>query len=134
MTENKNYGICYVEGEDGCLYPDLHLEQKTHYDIGKYGLIIGEHIVVHNRYDYISMLNVGIWNQYLHDVDVKCQQMEEELVKEMMKKEGVTEALKRMDQMEWIRRVNLVRLGVEREVMKLLCNRTNRNSLFLFLI
>ena len=58
----------------------------------------------------------------------------EELVKEMMKKEGVTEALKRMDQMEWIRRVNLVRLGVEREVMKLLCNRTNRNSLFLFLI
>lgn len=119
MTENKDYGICYVEGEGGCLYPDLHLEQKTHYDIGKYGLIIGEYTLVHNRHDYISMLNDGTWNQYLNDLDVKCQQMEEELVKEMMKKEGVTEELKMMGQMEWIRRVNLIRVGVEREVVEI---------------
>lgn len=116
-TENKDYGICYVEGEDGCLYPDLHLEQKTHYDIGKYGLIIGEYILVHNRYDYISMLNDGIWNQHLHDVDVKCQQMEEELIKEMTKKEGVTEELKRTNPMEWVKRVNMIRMSVEREVV-----------------
>lgn len=118
MTENKDYGICYVEGEDGCLYPDLYLEQKTHYDIGKYGLIIGEYILVHNRYEYISMLNDGIWNQYLHEVDVKCQQMVEKLVREMMKEQGVTEALKRTNPMEWVRRVNMMRMSVEREVAK----------------
>lgn len=118
MTENKDYGINYIQGEDGCLYPDLHLEQKTHYDIGKYGLIIGEYILVHNRHDYISMLNDGIWNQYLHEVDVKCQQMEEELVKEMMKKEGVTEESKRTNPMEWVKRVNMIWMSVEREVVK----------------
>ena len=73
--------------------------------------------MVHNRYDYISMLNDGTWNQYLHEVDVKCQKMEEELVKEMMKKEGVTEELKRTNPMEWVKRVNMIRMSVKREVV-----------------
>ena len=51
-------------------------------------------------------------------MDVKCQQMEEELVKEMTKKEGVTEELKRTNPMEWVKRVNMIRMSVEREVVQ----------------
>lgn len=34
---------------------------------------------------------------------------EERLVKQMMEKDGITEELKRTDQMEWLRRVNNIR-------------------------
>lgn len=42
MVEN---GITYHLSEDGCYYPQLSLEQKTDYVIGKYGIMRGEYMM-----------------------------------------------------------------------------------------
>lgn len=116
MKEDNKYGINYVMGEDGCWYPDLSLEQETHYDIGKYRLMAGEYVMEHNRHLYITKVNDGTWNQYLHDVEVAYWRLEDELLVDAMKVAGVTEELKCRDAMEWVSRMSVVRMEVVREM------------------
>ena len=111
-------GITYHLAEDGCYYPQLSLEQKTDYVIGKYGIMRGEYLMKYRRHEYLKMLMDGIWNQYLHDVDEECHREVELAAKRIMEKEGVTEQLKKENPMEWVRRVNGIKARVEEEVVK----------------
>lgn len=63
------------------------------------------------------MLMNGTWNQRLHEVDEECHREVELAVKQIMKKEGVTEKLKAENPIEWVRRVNGIRNRVELEVV-----------------
>lgn len=110
-------GITYRLAEDGCYYPQLSLEQKTDYAIGKYGIMRGEYLMRYRRHEYLKMLMDGTWNQYLHDVDEECHKEVELAVKRIMEKEGVTEQLKKENPMEWVRRVNGIKARVE-EIVK----------------
>ena len=51
----------------------------------------------------------GTIEQYLQDVDRDAEEMFSQLVKQLAKRDGITEALKAADQMEWVRRMNIVR-------------------------
>ena len=106
-------GITYCLAEDGCYYPQLSLEQKTDYAIGKYGIMRGEYMMKYRRHEYLKMLMDGAWNQYLHDVDEECHREVELAVKRIMEKEGVTEQLKKENPMKWVRRVNGIKARVE---------------------
>ena len=110
-------GITYHLAEDGCYYPQLSLEQKTDYAIGKYGIMRGEYLMRYRRHEYLKMLMDGTWNQYLHDVDEECHREMEQAVKRIMEKEGVTEQMKKENPMEWMRRVNGIKARVE-EIVK----------------
>lgn len=110
-------GITYRLAENGCYYPQLGLEQKTDYVIGKYGIIRGEYMMKCQRYEYLKLLMDGTWNQYLHDVDEECHREVELAVKRIMEKEGVTEQLKSENPMEWVRRVNGIKVRVEEEIV-----------------
>lgn len=110
-------GITYHLSEDGCYYPQLSLEQKTDYVIGKYGIMCGEYMMECQRHEYLKMLIDGTWNQYLYDVDEGCHREVELAVKRIMEKEDVTEQLKKENPMEWVRRVNGIKARVE-EVMR----------------
>lgn len=114
IVENE---IAYRLAEDGCYYPQLNLEQKTDYVIGKYGILRGEYVMKYRRHDYLKMLMDGTWNQYLHDVDEECHREVELAVKRIMEKEGVTEQLKKENPMEWVRRVNGFRRGWRKKVL-----------------
>ena len=48
-------------------------------------------------------------NRYLADIDRQAEEMFLRLVKQMAEVEGVTEALKAADQMEWVSRINNIR-------------------------
>ena len=48
-------------------------------------------------------------NAYLADIDRQAEEMFLRLVKQMAEVEGVTEALKAADQMEWVSRINNIR-------------------------
>lgn len=123
MIENQSekviveYGITYRLAENGCYYPELGLKQKTDYVIGKYGIIRGEYMMKCQRYEYLKLLMDGTWNQYLHDVDEECHREAELAVKRIMEKEGVTEQLKSENPMEWVRRVNGIKVRVEEEIV-----------------
>lgn len=110
-------GITYHLAEDGCYYPQLSLEQKTDYVIGKYGIIRGEYMIKYRRHEYLKMLMAGTWNQHLHDVDEECHREVELAVKRIMEKEGVTEQLKKEKLLEWVGRVNGIKVRVE-EIVK----------------
>ena len=111
-------GITYRLAEDGCYYPQLSLEQKTDYAIGKYGIMRGEYMMKYRRHEYLKMLMDGTWNQYLHDMDEECHKEVELAVKRIMEKEGVMEQLKKENPMEWVQRVNGIKMSVEEEVVK----------------
>lgn len=110
-------GIIYRLAEDGCYYPQLSLEQKTDYTIGKYGIMRGEYMMKYRRHEYLKMLMDGTWNQYLHDVDEECHREVELAVKRIMEKEGVTEQLKKENPMEWVRRANGIKARVEEAIV-----------------
>ena len=103
--------------ENGCYYPQLSLEQKTDYVIGKYGIMRGEYIMKYQRHKYLKMLMDGTWNQHLHDVDEECHREVELAAKHIMEKESVTGKLKRENPMEWVRRVNGIKAGVEEQIV-----------------
>ena len=114
-------GLVYHLAEDGFYYPDLTFEQETDYPIGKYGLIRAEYMWEHRAHEYRMMLQDGTWNRYLHEVDEECHREVEQAVGQIMEKEGVDERLKAENPLEWVRRVNGIKMCVETEVKRRLC-------------
>ena len=55
---------------------------------------------------------------HLEEIDTACQEQLEVMEKDMMTQEGVTEALKAADQMEWVRRCNSIRSRAEEVVWR----------------
>lgn len=116
-------GITYHLAEDGCYYPQLSLEQKTDYMLGKYGIMRGEYMMKYQRSEYLKMLLDGTWNQYLHEADEECHREVELAVKRVMEKEGVTEQLKNENSLGWVRRVNGMKIRIDEIIVnKLLQN------------
>ena len=60
----------------------------------------------------------GTLEQYLTDLDRDAQDMFDLLMKQYTEIEGVTEHLKVMNQMEWVRRINNIRCRVTEIVCK----------------
>ena len=54
---------------------------------------------------------------YLKEVNQEAAEMLETLILQYAKAEGVTEALKRANQLEWVRRMNSIRNRVEEFVL-----------------
>lgn len=113
-------GIVYRLGEHDLYYPDLSLEQKTDYPIGKYGIIRGEYMLKYQRYLYLKMVMDGIWNEYLHEIDEACHKEVELAVERIKKKEGVIKRLKAVNPLKWVGRVNGIRAGVQEEIISYL--------------
>ena len=89
---------------------------------------IGVYGQMHYRYlkeNKPSVVNVmrmkGTLRQYLEEVNQNAEEMLARMESEMAKSEGVTEALKQQDQMEWVTRKNNIRVRameiVQREVI-----------------
>ena len=60
----------------------------------------------HRKVLYTNRLTSGKLNGYLSDLDKQAEDMFSRLVKQMAEREGVTEALKAENQMEWARQMN----------------------------
>ncbi len=60
----------------------------------------------------------GELNSYLQDVNEQADEMNFQLVREIAKREGVTEKLKAEDQMAWVGAMNNIRDRVREIIMK----------------
>ena len=54
--------------------------------------------------------------EHLNDVDLRARELEEKLIKDFAKQEGITEELKANDMMLWVRLMNNIRNRV-REIV-----------------
>ncbi len=63
------------------------------------------------------MMTDGTLMKHLAEIDRSCNDRLEIIEMAMMKQEGVTEALKASDQMEWVRRRNSIRNRAEEVIL-----------------
>ena len=100
------------------LLPDLKLENKERFNIGKYGLLKLEYLKNNKRGLYTELLMKDKLNKYLHDIDIILMEKEQSLIKELTEKENITEKLKSNNQMLWIGKMNNIKNRVEEIILK----------------
>ena len=99
--------ISYTKSGD-YLLPDLILEDKERFNIGKYGLLKLEYLKKNKRGLYTELLMKDKLNEYLCDIDITL------IDKEHAEKENITEELKSNNQMLWIGKMNNIKNRVEK--------------------
>lgn len=109
--------ISYTKKGD-YLLPDLILENKERFNIGKYGLLKLEYLKKDKRGLYTELLMKDKLNEYLCDIDITLIDKEQKLIKEHAEKENITEELKSNNQMLWIGKMNNIKNRVEEIILK----------------
>ena len=103
--------------EGDFLIPNLVLPDTGDYQIGKYGRMRRHYLKEHRRVLYTNLLTSGNLRCHLAEIDQACNERIESIVCAIAEQEGVTEALKAADQMEWVRRMNSIRNRAEEIVL-----------------
>lgn len=103
----EEMGGTYHE-ENGYLIPDLTLptDEKT---IGIWEQRHLRYIKEHKRLFYVNLLTSGKLNSYIANTNEQAEELFFRLVKEMTKKQKITEYLKATDQMLWVGKMNTIR-------------------------
>ena len=89
--------------------PNLVMDPQPEGEIGFWGWRRKQFLKERRKGTYNAMLMKGTLTQHLIDTNEAALDMMETLVKQMATAEGVTEALKRRDQMAWVGAMNNIR-------------------------
>lgn len=84
--------------------------------IGVWGARRRDFLKQHRQGLFFELLFSGKLNDHLADIEEQAQDMMWTLIKQMAKAEGVTEELKRRDQMAWVGAINSIQARV-REII-----------------
>ena len=103
--------------EGNYLIPNLTPPDEPEYQIGKYGRMRRSYLKEHRPIFYTNLRTSGTLHRHLAEIDQACNERMEIIVSAMAKQEGVTEALKAADQMEWVRRMNNILSRAEEIVL-----------------
>ena len=110
IYDEKN-GLSYTLHGDYYL-PDLELnEEEPVY--GKYGIMRKQFLKEHRSARYQYLVLTGKLTEHLNQVDKEAREKVEILMEQMAEQWGVTEELKRQEQMEWVRRMNNIQATAE---------------------
>ena len=96
-------------------YPCLTVEESP--PLSKYGRLRQRYLREHKRVLYFNLLTSGKLYEHLAEIDTSARDMVEYLIKEMAKKQGVTEELKATDMMRWIGLMNNIRACADEIVL-----------------
>ena len=104
--------------EGDYLIPNLALPNDGGYEIGKYGHMRLSYLKEHRKILYTNYVTEGTLSKHLSEIDQVCNERMEIIVPTIATQEGVTEALKADDQMEWVRRMNSIRNRAEEIILR----------------
>lgn len=90
--------------------PDLELPEKETQPVGIWGQRHLRYLKEYCRVVYFNRLTSGKLNSYLADIDEQAENMFLRLVKQMAECEGITEQLKEENTLEWVERMNNIRV------------------------
>ena len=96
-------------------YPCLTVEESS--PLSKYGRLRKRYLREHKRVLYYTLLTSGKLYEHLAEIDTSACAMAEYLIKEMAKRQGVTEQLKATDMMKWVEMMNNIRACVDEIVL-----------------
>ena len=108
--------ISYTRSGD-YLLPDLKLEDKERFNIGKYGLLKLEYLKNNKRGLYTELLMKDKLNEYLHDIDITANNRMKNLILLLAERENIDENLKQSNQFLWIGKMNNIKNIAEEIVL-----------------
>ena len=109
ITEN---GIPYtLHGE--YYLPNIVLSSADNQPIGKWGRMYKRYLMEQRPVVYNGLVFADKLQAYLVTIDQQASERMEQLISKMAAMEGVDEALKATDQMEWVKRMNSIRNRAE---------------------
>lgn len=100
------------------LLPDLKLDDKERFNIGKYGLLKLEYLKKNKRGLYTELLMKNKFNEYLHDIDIIANSRINDLILLLAEKENVDERLKQNNQILWVGKMNNIKNIAEEIILK----------------
>ena len=112
-----------ANGLDYTLVNDHYLPNLTaaapaeQHPTGRWGRLHKKYLQEHHPIRYNQLLLSGELGGYLAKLDKQAEEQLALTVWQMQEAEGVTEALKAADQLEWVRRMNSIRNRAE-EIVK----------------
>ena len=108
MTEFEKLGGTYRQEGDYFL-PDLKIGEQDEVLIGVWGQRHRRYLKEHHRVRYYNLLTAGTLNSYLAGIELQAQTLFDGIVKRLPEEEKITENLKAVAPMEWVRRSNNIR-------------------------
>ena len=113
----EEMGGTYTLGADGMYYPNLELPEEETPRYGKYGRMRHTYLREHKKAYYTTLLFDGKLVAHLNVIDDAANTQMELITKQMVKNQGITEALKAQDQMAWVGAMNNIRSAAEEIVL-----------------
>lgn len=123
MNELKKSIHDNANGLDYTLVNDHYLPNLTvvapaeQHPTGRWGRLHKKYLEEHHPVRYNQLVLSGELGGYLDTLDEQADEQLALIIRQMQEAEGVTEALKAADQLEWVRRMNSIRNRAE-EVIK----------------
>ena len=97
--------------------PNITLPDDGEYQIGKHGRMRRSYLKEYRKILYNNYVLEGTLFKHLAEIDQACNERIENIISAMAKQEGVTEALKATNQMEWVRYMNSIRNRAEEIIL-----------------
>ena len=114
---DSNNGLDYTM-VNGYYLPNLTVAAPTEqHPTGRWGRLHKMYLKEQHPIRYNQLLLSGELGGYLAKLDKQAEEQLALTVRQMQEAEGVTEALKAADQLEWVRRMNSIRNRAE-EIIK----------------
>ena len=114
---DSNNGLDYTM-VNGYYLPNLTVAAPTEqHPTGRWGRLHKRYLKEHHPIRYNQLLLSGELGGYLAKLDKQAEEQLALTIRQMQEAEGVTEALKAADQLEWVRRMNSIRNRAE-EIIK----------------
>ena len=114
---DSNNGLDYTM-VNGYYLPNLTVAAPAEqHPTGRWGRLHKRYLKEHHPIRYNQLLLSGKLGSYLAKLDKQSEEQLALTVRQMQEAEGVTEALKAADQLEWVRRMNSIRNRAE-EIIK----------------
>ena len=114
---DSNNGLDYTM-VNGYYLPNLAVAAPTEqHPTGRWGRLHKRYLKEHHPIRYNQLLLSGELGSYLAKLDEQAEEQLALTIRQMQEAEGVTEALKAANQLDWVRRMNSIRNRAE-EIIK----------------
>jgi len=112
MTE-----LTYIQSGD-YLIPNLQLQPTRQKPLGKYGRMRKQYLQTHRPILWNSMILSESLYPHLQEIDETANSRLEQMLPDLMKQNGVTEALKASDPMKWTGLMNSLKAQAEETILQ----------------
>ena len=136
MTTMKNSIHDNANGLDYTLVNDHYLPNLTaaapteQHPTGRWGRLHKTYLKEQHPVRYNQLLLSGVLGGYLAKLDKQAEEQLALIIRQMQETEGVTEALKAENQLEWVRRMNSIRNRAEEIILREIVFNTYKNQAF----